>query len=63
MVVAEWQHVVYNEFLPNLLGTRVMETYGLTTKKEGKQLCLRSCTVLGTVHSKINPCSMVTRLL
>lgn len=37
VMVAEWQHVVYNEFLPNLLGWRVMEVYGLSPMKEGSE--------------------------
>ena len=35
-MIGTWQHLVYGEFLPNLLGPRTMEVYGINTKKEGR---------------------------
>lgn len=35
VLVAEIQHITYTEFLPLLLGTRVMSSYGLTNKRAG----------------------------
>lgn len=29
IVVAEWQHIVYNEWLPIVLGRQFMEKFGL----------------------------------
>ncbi|KAB7506431.1 Chorion peroxidase, partial [Armadillidium nasatum] len=35
IVMAEWQHVVYNEFLPRVLGWNAMTLYSLRLKTEG----------------------------
>nr|AIZ68325.1 peroxinectin [Caligus rogercresseyi] len=35
IVVAIWQHVVYNEWLPVLLGPKIMDTFGLWTLRKG----------------------------
>lgn len=35
IVIAELQHIVYNEYLPVILGTNIMNTYGLTLKSTG----------------------------
>ena len=35
IVIAEWQHVVYNEWLPVMLGQNYMTRYGLFPLTEG----------------------------
>ena len=35
IVNAEWQHIVYNEFLPILLGQKAMKTFGLKALTRG----------------------------
>ena len=35
IVNAEWQHIVYNEFLPILLGRKAMKTFGLKALTKG----------------------------
>ncbi|XP_063588513.1 uncharacterized protein LOC134765694 [Penaeus indicus] len=35
IVTAQWQHVVYNEFLPRVLGWNAMQLYSLRLKPEG----------------------------
>ncbi len=35
IVVAMWQNMVYSEFLPIILGTDLMEKYGLTLATHG----------------------------
>lgn len=35
IVIGEWQHVVFNEFLPRVLGWNAMRLYSLTLKPEG----------------------------
>jgi len=35
IVIAEWQHSVYNEWLPIVLGCDVMRAYGLQTADTG----------------------------
>ncbi|KAK7069012.1 hypothetical protein SK128_018576, partial [Halocaridina rubra] len=35
ITVAEWQHVVYNEFLPRVLGWNAMQLYSLRVQAEG----------------------------
>lgn len=35
IIIAEIQHICYNEFLPILLGKEVMDKFGLVLQKEG----------------------------
>ncbi|KAI5748595.1 hypothetical protein M8J76_000496 [Diaphorina citri] len=35
IIIAEIQHITYNEFVPTLLGKEVMNKFGLTLQKEG----------------------------
>ena len=35
VVNAEWQHIVYNEYLPILLGQNYMDTFGLWPLNDG----------------------------
>jgi peroxidase len=35
IVIAQWQHIVYNEWLPILLGTEYMKTFGLLPTSDG----------------------------
>ena len=42
IVNAEWQHIVYNEFLPVILGKHYMKSYGLLTLSDGHSSNYRS---------------------
>ena len=35
IVNAEWQHIIYNEFLPTLLGQTILNKFGLATLTQG----------------------------
>ena len=35
IISAMWQHTIYSEFLPILLGPKIMERYGLHLQKQG----------------------------
>ncbi len=35
ILIAEWQHIIYNEYLPNLLGRKFMTSFGLWPLNKG----------------------------
>ena len=35
ILIAEWQHIVYNEYLPAVLGPFIMSRFGITLQNSG----------------------------
>ena len=50
-MAAEIQHVTYNEFLPALLGQRLMDTFDLTLKSNGYHMKYNDDLSVATLNS------------
>ena len=53
-MAAEIQHITYNEFLPTLLGQKLMDTFELTLKSNGYHMAYNDELPMTTLNSVAN---------
>ena len=54
IVAAEIQHITFNEFLPTLLGQKLMDTFELTLKSNGYHMAYNDELPMTTLNSVAN---------